>query len=73
MTFLDYINSLPTKVTSVRNQKILEIAAACKVDSSTVYNWMTGKHKVRPVYKSIISKMLGIPEDELFPESVEKK
>lgn len=68
MTFKEVIESLPKQTISVRNQKINEIAAACRVDPSAVYNWLAGRTKVRPIYKSIIAQQLGKPESELFPE-----
>ena len=68
MTFKEYIESLPKRTVSVRNQTINELAEACRVDASAVYNWLAGRTSVRPVYRKIIAEKLGRPESELFPE-----
>ena len=67
MTFNDYIESFPKATTSVRHQKICEIAKECSVDPSAVYSWLKGRHAVRPIYKKIIAQITGISESELFP------
>ena len=67
MTFNDYLESFPRATTSVRHQKICEIAKECSVDPSAVYSWLKGRHAVRPIYKKIIAQITGISESELFP------
>ena len=68
MTFSDYINSLPKRTESVRNRKVREIAEACRVAEATVYNWISKRNAISPVYKKIIAQVTGLPESELFPE-----
>lgn len=68
MTFSEYINSLPKRTESVRNRKVREIAEACRVETSTVYNWISNRHGVSAVYRKIIAQEIGKPESELFPE-----
>lgn len=68
MTFKEVIESYPKRTESVRNRKIHELAAACHVESSTVYNWVAGRTNPSPVYRAILAEKLGKPESELFPD-----
>lgn len=58
----DYLNSLPI----VQHQEaISKIAEECSVKRSYVYLWKGGKREIRPIYKKVINRILGI---ELFSE-----
>ena len=72
MTLKDYIESLPKARTSIRAEKIKEIAQACSVDLPTVYNWINGVHGVRPIYRKTIAAIVNISEAELFPEDAKE-
>lgn len=65
MNFLEYISNLRNE----RNETIAEIETATRSSHSTVYQWLTGRKNVPPLKRKVISDMLGLPEDELFPNT----
>lgn len=62
--FIEYIGNLPNE----RNETIEKIETATRSTYSAVYQWVKGINNVPPLKKRIISKLIGLPEEELFPK-----
>jgi len=73
MVFKDYIYSLSNKRKSERGEMIKKLAAACFVRETTIYAWLSGYGKPNALVKSTIARELGMPVEELFPESSESE
>ena len=67
MTFGDYMNSLPTERISEKRRKMLEIAEACYVSETQVFNWVAGRATPDALKRKVISGIVNIPVSELFP------
>lgn len=67
MVFSDYMNSLSNEAISEKRKKIKELADACCKSDLTVYAWISGRQEPDALNKKIISGVLGMPVDELFP------
>lgn len=67
-TLNDYYESLPPR-TSPKTEFVKEIVATCNVDLNTAKLWVRGKTTPsNPEHRRILSKVTGIPEEELFPK-----
>ena len=67
-TLNDYYESLPPR-TSPKAEFVKEIVAVCNVDLNTAKLWVRGKTTPsNPEHRRILSKVTGIPEEELFPK-----
>lgn len=69
MVFGDYMNSLSTEKVSEKAAKIREIMEACMVSEVVVYNWMAGRTKPDALKRKVISGVLNMPANELFPDA----
>lgn len=69
MTFSDYINSLPNQ----RQDTIKKIAEITCSSRNVVYRWLNGSIEPPLVKKKIISEVLRIPVEVLFPETEGKE
>lgn len=49
-----------------KTQWVKRLAELCKVHPQTVRGWLAGTYTPDALRKSIISKELGVPEEELF-------
>lgn len=67
MVFSEYIKSLPNQ----RQDMIEQLARETQTSKSVVYRWMSGQITPPPVKQTIISNILGIPAEELFPKNNE--
>lgn len=65
MVFSEYIKSLPNQ----RQDMIEQLARETQTSKSVVYRWMSGQITPPPVKQTIISNILGIPVEELFPKN----
>ena len=65
MNFLEYMGNLRNE----RNETVREIELATRSSHNTVSQWMTGRKNVPPLKKKVISELIGLPEDELFPDT----
>lgn len=65
MVFSEYIKSLPNQ----RQDMIEQLARETQTSKSVVYRWMSGQITPPPVKQTIISNILGIPTEELFPKN----
>lgn len=63
MTFLEHIGNLPNE----RDETIKKIEVATRSSHNTVYQWLKGWKKVPPLKRKVISELLELPEEELFP------
>lgn len=63
MVLKDYISSLP----NTREEVIKKIAEECCSHPSSVYRWIHGTITPPMLKQKIISKLLNIPVEELFP------
>lgn len=62
-----FYDALPPKAeVAPKTAFVKKIAALCKVHEVTVRCWIAGTQKPDALKTSIISKELGIPEQELF-------
>ncbi len=66
MDFSTYMKNLP----NTRREKVLMLAKACCVNETSVYRWITGVCTPDSLKKKTIAETLGIPEEELFPETL---
>lgn len=65
--FRQIYDALPSKAPiAPKSAFVKKIAALCKVHEVTVRCWIAGTQKPDALKTSIISKELGIPEQELF-------
>jgi transcriptional regulator with XRE-family HTH domain len=64
MVFSEYMNSLP----NMKVDMIHKISQECLVSEMSVYRWISGSAKPDALKRKTISKVLGIPENDLFPE-----
>jgi transcriptional regulator with XRE-family HTH domain len=70
MVFSEYLNSLSPKVgMSERRAKVKEIAEATCKSETAVYAWANGEREPDMLTKKVISGLLNIPVDELFPQA----
>lgn len=69
MAFSDYMNSLSTEHISEKRMMIRKIAEATCKDEGTVYAWIRGDQKPDALSKKVISGVLNIPVEELFPSN----
>lgn len=69
MNFGEFILSLPNQ----RTDTIKKIVEETKSASSSVYMWMSGKTVPPKLKRKIISDIIGLPEEELFPETKKKQ
>lgn len=56
----------PQKIVAPKTEWVKRMATICYVHPTTVRCWLAGTQKPDSLRKSILSKELGIPEDELF-------
>lgn len=67
-TLNDYYKNLPPR-TSPKTEFVKELVATCNVDPHTAKLWVMGKCTPgNPDHRRLISKVTGIPEEELFPK-----
>lgn len=65
--FRQYYDALPPKTeVAPKTAFVRRIAELCMVSEKTVRCWLAGAQKPNPLCVSIISKEIGIPENELF-------
>jgi len=64
MVFSEYMNSLP----NMKVGMIKKISQECLVSEMSVYRWIAGSVKPDALKRKTISRILRIPEDDLFPE-----
>ena len=69
MVFSDYMNSLSTKAVSEKRAMIDKLAKATGRDEQSVYSWIAGRNKPDRLVRKVISDVLGMPEEELFPDA----
>lgn len=69
LAFSDYMNSLSTERISEKRVVIRRIAEATCKDEGTVYAWIRGDQTPDALTKKVISGVLNIPVDELFPNN----
>lgn len=69
LAFSDYMNSLSTERVSEKRVVIRKIAEATCKDEGTVYAWIRGDQKPDALSKKVISGVLNIPIEDLFPNS----
>ena len=68
MVFSDYMNSLnPMPGMSEKSATIKKIAEATCKGEGTVYAWIRGDQQPDMLAKKVISGVLNIPVEELFP------
>lgn len=68
MTLAEYYDQLPPR-TSPKSDFVREIMATCGVENVTVRQWVKGKSAPsKEEHRRILSKVTGIPEEELFPK-----
>lgn len=68
MVFSDYMNSLsPKPGLSEKREVLKKIADATCKSELTVYAWIRGDQEPDALTKKVISGVLNIPVDELFP------
>lgn len=67
MVFSDYMNSLSAEPISEKRIMIKKIAEATMKSELTVYAWIRGDQEPDALTKKVISGVLNIPVDELFP------
>ncbi len=65
MTFTDHANNLSNE----RVEFVKKIAEITLTSPATVSRWISGEFMPSKVRREIISRELGIPEDELFPKA----
>jgi DNA-binding transcriptional regulator YdaS (Cro superfamily) len=58
-------------VAQAQNVRNRTIARGLDVHEVTVSHWATGREDVPPGRRPQIAALLGVPEDELFPEALE--
>ncbi|MBR6269830.1 MAG: hypothetical protein IKR30_04575 [Bacteroidales bacterium] len=64
----EYYESLPPR-TSPKTEFVKELVAVCNVDLNTAKLWVRGKTTPsNPEHRRIMSRVTGIPEEELFPK-----
>ena len=63
------MNSLSNKPVSEKTLMIRKIAEATNREELAVYNWISGRNKPDKLVRKIISGVLNMPEDELFPDA----
>lgn len=68
MVFTDYIKSLP----NVRLDTTKRIMRECNVTQQTLSRWVRGEMLPNEVNRGIISRVLGIEADVLFPGAKEE-
>lgn len=65
--FRQIYDALPARTTVAPKARWVEkIAELCKVSTKTVRCWLAGVQKPDALRTEIISKYLGVPEDQLF-------
>lgn len=69
LAFSDYMNSLSTERVSEKRVVIRKIAEATCKDEGTVYAWIRGDQKPDALSKKVISGVLNIPIEDLFPNA----
>ena len=66
MTLKDYYESLP-KTTSPKTEFLKRVVDECGVSFGTAINWAKrGMHPADETHLPTLSKLTGIPEEELF-------
>ena len=66
-TFRAIYDKLPAqKVVAPKTEWIKRMADICKVHPTTVRCWLAGTHKPDALRISLLSKELGVAENELF-------
>lgn len=66
-TFRKIYDKLPSqKVVAPKTEWIKRMAGICKVHPTTVRCWLAGTQKPDALRISLLSKELGVPENELF-------
>lgn len=69
MVFSDYMNNLSSRRTiSEKRAMIKKIAEATCKSELAVYAWIRGDQTPDALTKKVISGVLNIPVDELFPD-----
>lgn len=68
MNFIEYIGNLPNE----RSETIKKIKAATLSSNEAVRHWLKGWKNVPPLKRQVISELLGLPEEELFPNKNKK-
>lgn len=68
MTLNDYYESLP-EPTAPKADFLRELVTTCGVELVTARLWVKGKSTpTNPEHRRIISSVVGVPEEELFPK-----
>lgn len=68
MTLKEFYDKLPGQ-SAPKADFVREIVAACGVEQVTAKFWVKGKTiPSNPEHRRILSKVTGIPEEELFPK-----
>ncbi|PZX18068.1 hypothetical protein LX69_01104 [Breznakibacter xylanolyticus] len=65
MTIKDYYDSLDETQKRVFRSKV---ERKTQKNKSTVYRWINLKHPASPIEKAYMSRIIGKPIEELFPE-----
>lgn len=63
---------LPKSFKDEREEFITRICKLTLASRSTVNRWLNGQITPSKARRDIIAKELGIPEEELFPQTTEK-
>lgn len=67
MTLREYYQSLPSRPVPPKTKLVRDIMSNCGVEAITARAWLKGQNiPSNPEHRAIISRMTGIPEDELF-------
>lgn len=67
MVFSDYMKSLSTEKISEKRAMVKKLAeATCKTELA-VYAWIRGDQEPDTLTKKVISGVLNVPVEELFP------
>ena len=66
--FRQIYDALPprSEVVTPKTAFVRDMAKRCKVSEKTVRGWIAGAYKPDALRISLISKKLGVPENELF-------
>lgn len=69
-TFAEMYDSLPERYDgpTPRKRLRLRVCAACKCSEATVLSWVKGRRRPDGLALEALSRELGVPEQELFPE-----
>lgn len=69
-TLRQFYDQLPERsVTAPKADFVRKVASACRVECATVRCWIYGTQKPDSLRTSILAKMIGVKENEVFKPS----